>query len=144
MSQLNALRFVELYDLAVQRNIQSGRRDRDLNEIRVWSLVGYYFAGTDDPVLRSRFHPRTALNLVLTVCRGRGHTQHPLIDLVIEPDLTAADKASAAAAIAIGPAHAAMGTGIESGPVIDKGGRRRWGRIGRTARHIGAFGYSGH
>ena len=56
MSQLNALRFVELYDLAVQRNIQSGRRDRDLNEIRVWSLVGYYFAGTDDPVLRGSFH----------------------------------------------------------------------------------------
>jgi len=75
MWQLNALRFVELYDLAVQRNIQSGRRDRDLNEIRVWSLVGYYFAGTDDPVLRSRFHPRTALNLVLTVCRGRGHAK---------------------------------------------------------------------
>jgi hypothetical protein len=37
-----------------------------------------------------------------------------LIDLIIEPDLTAADKA-AAAAIAIGPAHAGMSTGIESG-----------------------------
>ena len=55
MSRLNASRFVELYNLAVQRNIQSGSRDRDLNEIRVCSLVGYYF-GTDDPVLRGRFH----------------------------------------------------------------------------------------
>ena len=56
MSQLDALRFVELYNLAVQRNIQSGSRDRDLNEIRVCSLVSCYFAGTEDPVLRGRFH----------------------------------------------------------------------------------------
>jgi hypothetical protein len=49
MSQLNAPRFVELYNLAVQRDIQTGSRDRDLNEIRVCSLVGCYFAGTDDP-----------------------------------------------------------------------------------------------
>jgi hypothetical protein len=62
MSQLNAPRFVELYDLAVQRNVQSGSSDRDLNDIRVCSLVGYYFAGTA-PVLRGRFHvivPHTA------------------------------------------------------------------------------------
>ena len=35
MPQLNVSRFVELYDLTVQRNIQSGGRDRDLDEIRV-------------------------------------------------------------------------------------------------------------
>jgi hypothetical protein len=40
MPQLNVSRFVELNDLTVQRNIQSGGRDRDLNEIRVCSLVG--------------------------------------------------------------------------------------------------------
>ena len=32
-------RFVELHDLAVQRNVQSSSRDRDLNVIRVRSLV---------------------------------------------------------------------------------------------------------
>jgi len=78
MSRLNASRFVELYNLAVQRNIQSGSRDRDLNEIRVCSLVSCYFAGTEDPVLRGRFHvtvPHTALDLVPTVCRGRGRAK---------------------------------------------------------------------
>jgi len=83
MSQLNAPRFVELDNLAVQRNIQSGNPDWNLNEIRVCSLVGCYFADTDDPVLRGRFHvtvPHTALDLVPTVCRGRGRAksyQHP-------------------------------------------------------------------
>ena len=70
--------FVELYNLAIQRNIQSGIHDRDLNEIRVCSLVGCYFAGPDDPVLRGRFHvtvPHTALDLVPTVCRGRGRAK---------------------------------------------------------------------
>jgi hypothetical protein len=39
MSQLKVSRFVELDDLAVQRNVQSNSLDRDLNEIRVRSLV---------------------------------------------------------------------------------------------------------
>jgi len=39
MSQLKVSRFVELHDLAVQRNVQSSSRDRDLNVIRVRSLV---------------------------------------------------------------------------------------------------------
>ena len=39
MSQLKVSRFVELDDLTVQRNVQSSNRDRDLNVIRVRSLV---------------------------------------------------------------------------------------------------------
>ena len=39
MPQFNVSRFVELHDLAVQRNAQSSSRDRDLNEIRVCFLV---------------------------------------------------------------------------------------------------------
>ena len=39
MSQLKVSRFVELHDLAVQRNVQSNSRDRDLNLIRVCSFV---------------------------------------------------------------------------------------------------------
>jgi hypothetical protein len=39
MSQLKVSRFVELDDLAVHRNVQSNSRDRDLNVIRVRSLV---------------------------------------------------------------------------------------------------------
>src|SRR5262249_3646132 len=47
--------FVELHDLAVQRNVQSSGRDRDLNEIRVCSLVCYRLADTQGAVLE-RFH----------------------------------------------------------------------------------------
>ena len=49
-------RFVELYDLAAPRNIQSSSRDRDLNEIWVCSLVCYRFTGMEGAVLRGRFH----------------------------------------------------------------------------------------
>src|SRR5712671_2492912 len=67
----------------------------------------------------------------------------PLIDLVIEPDLTAAEKAAAvAAAVVVGPPHAEMSAGIESGPVKERDWRR-WRPVGRTARRIGGFGYSG-
>jgi hypothetical protein len=57
MSQLNVSRFVELHDLAIQRNIQSGSPDWDLDEIRVCSLVCYRFTGAPEgAVLHSRFH----------------------------------------------------------------------------------------
>src|SRR6266436_1204017 len=73
----------------------------------------------------------------------RFEAEYPLIDLVIEPDLTAAEKAAAvAAAVAVGPPHAEMSAGIESGPVKEWDWRR-WRPVGRTARRIGGFGYSG-
>src|SRR6516162_7630590 len=53
--QLKLPRFVELHDLAVQRNVQSSGRDRDLNEVRVCSLVCYRLADTQGAVLE-RFH----------------------------------------------------------------------------------------
>src|SRR5713101_552497 len=69
--------------------------------------------------------------------------QYPLIDLVIEPDLTAAEKAAAPAAIAVGPTDAEMSAGIESGPVVEQGDWRRWRPVGRTAHRIGGVGYGG-
>ena len=56
VSHLKVSRFVELHDLATERNFQWSSRHRHLNEIRVCSLVCYRFTGTDGPVLRCRFH----------------------------------------------------------------------------------------
>src|SRR5260221_2655391 len=62
--------------------------------------------------------------------------QQPLIDLVVVPDLTAADQTTAAA---IEPPRADMNAGIEPGPVVDQGDSP----VGRNARHIGGVGYDG-
>src|SRR5262249_38251850 len=95
------------------------------------SVSGYYGSGAGDRCANAVLYGRPR--------EISFDAQHPLIDLVIEPDLTAADQAGAI----IGPADAGMNTGIESGPVIDKRDRGRWGRISRPARHIGGFGCSG-
>src|SRR5258708_39385477 len=63
----------------------------------------------------------------------RFEAHYPLIDLVIEPDLAAANK-PATPAIAVGPAHASMCAGIESGP--RKVRDRRWRPVDKTPRPI--------
>jgi hypothetical protein len=57
--------------------------------------------------------------------------QDPLrVDLVVEPDLAAAEKAATAA---ISPPYTQMTAGIESGPVIYEGDWRRGRPVGRRA-----------
>src|SRR5258708_37916462 len=67
------------------------------------------------------------------------------MDLIVVPDLPAADKAAAGVAdTKIGPPSASVNADRESGPVIEQRDWRRRGSIGRTARRIGGFGCCGH